>query len=141
RVVTHQRRALLSRDRQGAVGRASSLRSAAVWEDRRRDESRRGTHECVRHELQHDVECWVFGMRPSLCFLLAAFGLWAQAPSDAEIGAILAERIDKLHQNVGIAVGIIDARGRRYISHGTFGVSDPRPVGSDTIFEVGSTTK
>ena len=77
------------------------------------------------------------------CFylLLAAIALRAQAPTDAEIRAILADRIDKLHQNVGIAVGIIDANGRRFVSYGNFSVKDPRPVGNDTVFEIGSTTK
>src|ERR1017187_4004569 len=73
--------------------------------------------------------------------ILAAMALRGQVPSDAEIRAILSDRIDKLHQNVGIAVGIIDANGRRFVSYGNFSVKDPRPVGSDTVFEIGSTTK
>ena len=73
--------------------------------------------------------------------LLAAIALRAQAPTDAEIRAILMDRIDKLHQNVGIAAGIVDANGRRFVSHGNFSVKDPRPVGNDTVFEIGSTTK
>jgi CubicO group peptidase (beta-lactamase class C family) len=77
------------------------------------------------------------------CFylLVAAVALRAQAPTDAEIRAILTDRIDKLHQNVGIAVGIVDANGRRFVSYGTFSLKDPRPVGNDTVFEIGSTTK
>jgi serine-type D-Ala-D-Ala carboxypeptidase/endopeptidase len=71
----------------------------------------------------------------------AAMALRGQAPTDAEIRAILTDRIDKLHQNVGIAVGIVDANGRRFVCYGTFGVKDPRPVGNDTVFEIGSTTK
>jgi hypothetical protein len=52
------------------------------------------------------------------CFYLfvTAVALRAQVPTDAEIRTILSERIDKLHQNVGIAVGIIDANGRRFVS-------------------------
>jgi CubicO group peptidase (beta-lactamase class C family) len=77
------------------------------------------------------------------CFniLLAAIALRAQAATDAEIRAILTDRINKLHQNVGIAAGIIDANGRRFVSYGNFSVKDPRPVGDDTVFEIGSTTK
>jgi CubicO group peptidase (beta-lactamase class C family) len=77
------------------------------------------------------------------CFyiLLAAIALRAQAPTDAEIRAVLIDRIDRLHQNVGIAVGIVDANGRRFVSHGNFSVKDSRPVGNDTVFEIGSTTK
>jgi CubicO group peptidase (beta-lactamase class C family) len=66
---------------------------------------------------------------------------YAQAPSDVEIRAILAERIDTMHRNVGIAAGIIDANGRRFVHYGNFGIHDPRPVASDTIFEIGSVTK
>jgi CubicO group peptidase (beta-lactamase class C family) len=67
--------------------------------------------------------------------------LCAQAPSDAEVRAMLAERIDTLHRGVGIAVGIVDANGRRFYNHGTFAVDDPRPIANDTIFEIGSVTK
>jgi serine-type D-Ala-D-Ala carboxypeptidase/endopeptidase len=75
-------------------------------------------------------------------FLLAAAGaLRSQVPTNADISSILADRIDKLHQNVGIVVGIVDANGRRFVSHGTFSVTDSRPVGNDTVFEIGSTTK
>ena len=73
--------------------------------------------------------------------LLLAAASHAQAPSDAEIRAILADRIDTMHRNVGIAVGIIDANGRRFVNYGNFSINDPRPVGSDTLFEIGSVTK
>jgi serine-type D-Ala-D-Ala carboxypeptidase/endopeptidase len=77
------------------------------------------------------------------CFylLIAAVALRGQIPSDSVIRAILADRIDTLHQNVGIVVGIVDANGRRFVSYGNFSVKDQRPVGNDTIFEIGSTTK
>src|SRR5947209_11364547 len=80
-------------------------------------------------------------MKRLIWLLLVAGGLEAQVASDAEIRAMLVDRIDKLHQNVGIVVGVIDANGRRYISYGQMGVKDSRPVGNDTIFEIGSTTK
>lgn len=80
-------------------------------------------------------------MKPCLLLLAAAAALHAQAPTDAEIRTILADRIDKLHQNVGIAVGVIDGKGRRFVNYGTFSVKDPRPVDNDTVFEIGSTTK
>ena len=73
--------------------------------------------------------------------LLLASSVCAQAPSDAEIRASLAERIDTLRRNVGIAVGIVDSNGRRFVNYGTFGVNDPRPIASDTVFEIGSVTK
>ena len=76
-----------------------------------------------------------------LCLFAAAMALHAQVPTDAEIRAILADRIDTLHQNVGISVGVIDANGRRFVSYGNFSLTDTRPVASDTVFEIGSTTK
>lgn len=71
-------------------------------------------------------------MKRCFCLLAAAIALRAQVPTDAEIRTILADRIDTLHQNVGIAVGIVDANGRRVVSYGNFSVKDPRPVGSDS---------
>jgi len=65
---------------------------------------------------------------------------WA-APSDAAIDQILNERIDAQKQGVGIVVGMIDAKGRRIIAEGSFDQTDDRPVGRDTIFEMGSITK
>jgi CubicO group peptidase (beta-lactamase class C family) len=73
--------------------------------------------------------------------IFAALALRGQVPSDSVIRAILADRIDTLHQGVGIVVGIVDANGRRFVSYGSFSVRDPRPVGNDTVFEIGSTTK
>jgi len=65
---------------------------------------------------------------------------WA-APSDAAIDQILNERIDAQKQGVGIVVGLIDAKGRRIIAEGAFDQVDDRPVGGDTVFEMGSITK
>src|SRR5438046_1245484 len=76
----------------------------------------------------------------TVAFALAAIAC-AQAPSDADIRAILAERIDTTHRNVGIAVGIVDTNGRRFVNYGTFSVNDPRPIARDTVFEIGSVTK
>ena len=62
-------------------------------------------------------------------------------PSDAEIRQILVDRIDVQHQGVGLVVGVVDAKGRRFISHGDMAKGDPRPVDSKTIFEIGSMSK
>ena len=80
-------------------------------------------------------------MKHCFCLLIAAVALRGQVPSDSVIRAILADRIDTLHQGVGIVVVIVDANGRRFVSYGNFSVKDQRPVGNDTIFEIGSTTK
>src|SRR5580765_40037 len=65
-------------------------------------------------------------------------------PSDAEIRQILADRIDRDRQSVGIVVGVIDARdarNRRVITFGSLEKGDSRPLNGDTIFEIGSVTK
>src|SRR5215471_21593452 len=80
-------------------------------------------------------------MKLAILALAPAF-VMAQAPPDAEIRAILAERIDTLHRGVGIAVAVIDANGARsFINHGSLAVNNPRAVASDTVFEIGSITK
>ena len=65
----------------------------------------------------------------------------ARIPSDSEIRKLLAERIDTYRQGVGIVVGLIEPQGRRIVSYGTLDQADPRPVTSDTVFEIGSITK
>jgi len=65
-------------------------------------------------------------------------------PSDAEIRQILADRIDRDRQSVGIVVGVIDGgnpRDRRVITYGSLEKGDSRPLNADTIFEIGSVTK
>jgi CubicO group peptidase (beta-lactamase class C family) len=80
-------------------------------------------------------------MKFAILLLAPALVLRAQEPSDSEIRNILAERIDTLHRGVGIAIGVIDSNGRRYVNYGTLAVNDPRAVASDTMFEMGSVTK
>jgi CubicO group peptidase (beta-lactamase class C family) len=64
----------------------------------------------------------------------------AAVASDADIRAILIDRIDKQHQSVGIVVGVIDSTGRRVIAYGKT-AKDGKPVDADTVFEIGSVTK
>ena len=65
----------------------------------------------------------------------------ARIPSDSEIRKVLAERIDTYRQGVGMVVGLIEPQGRRIVSYGTLDQANPRPVTSDTVFEIGSITK
>jgi len=65
----------------------------------------------------------------------------APIPSDSEIRNILVERIDKDRQSVGIVVGIIEPAGRRIVAYGSLDKGDKRPLGGDTLFEIGSVTK
>ena len=64
----------------------------------------------------------------------------AQVPSDQQIREILSDAVDIQKRSVGISVGVIDASGRRVISHGTV-TEGGTPVDGDTIFEIGSITK
>jgi serine-type D-Ala-D-Ala carboxypeptidase/endopeptidase len=63
------------------------------------------------------------------------------SPSDADIRQILATRIDKEKQGVGIVVGVIDTKGRRVVSYGSLEKGDKRPLDGETLFEIGSITK
>jgi CubicO group peptidase (beta-lactamase class C family) len=81
-------------------------------------------------------------MRLTASLILATIPVWgAHAPTNAEIHAILADRIDRDHQSVGIVVGVIDQQGRRIVGYGSLDQGDPRPVDGDTLFEIGSVTK
>jgi D-alanyl-D-alanine-carboxypeptidase/D-alanyl-D-alanine-endopeptidase len=65
-------------------------------------------------------------------------------PSDAEIRKILAGRVDTLagpQDGIGIVVGVIGPKGRRVIPYGHLNQADPRPLGGDTLFEIGSVSK
>jgi serine-type D-Ala-D-Ala carboxypeptidase/endopeptidase len=62
-------------------------------------------------------------------------------PSSAEIRQLLVDRIDTLHDSVGIVVGVIEPQGRRVVAYGKMGAADPRPVTADTLYEIGSITK
>jgi D-alanyl-D-alanine-carboxypeptidase/D-alanyl-D-alanine-endopeptidase len=62
-------------------------------------------------------------------------------PSSDEIHGILVKRVDQQKQAVGIVVGVIDPAGRRVVAYGSLARGDPRTLGGDTIFEIGSATK
>lgn len=84
---------------------------------------------------------WVF-----MLVLLNSIGVGTMTraqslPSDAEIQAILRQRIDQEKQSTGIVVGVIDPQGRRIIHYGSFDATHSRQVNGDTLFEIGSITK
>lgn len=74
----------------------------------------------------------------SLLFLSNA--AFAAVVSDADIRAILADRIDAQHQGVGIVAGVIDSTGRRVVAYGKT-AKDGKPVDAGTLFEIGSVSK
>lgn len=64
----------------------------------------------------------------------------AQVPSDAEIKAILKQRVES-GTNTGIIAGVIDRDGRqRVVSYGTSGIAGV-PLDANAVFEIGSLTK
>lgn len=74
--------------------------------------------------------------------MLAAIVLPAQGqavPSDAEVRAILKERVDSARAP-GIVVGILENGRRRYISFGSAGAGRA-PIDEHTLFEIGSISK
>lgn len=78
--------------------------------------------------------------------LLAAGRASAQQPGEApltdeQIRAILAQRIDRDRESVGMVIGVIGAQGRRIVSRGVFGLTDKRTVAADTLFGIASTSK
>lgn len=61
--------------------------------------------------------------------------------SMADIEAILRERLAGRAAGVGLVVGLVDADSRRVVRAGGAGRADGSPLGGDTLFEIGSTTK
>jgi CubicO group peptidase (beta-lactamase class C family) len=60
---------------------------------------------------------------------------------DADIRAILIQRIDDDAQSVGMVVGVVEPVGRRIVTYGSFEKDNPRVLAGDTVFEIGSVTK
>lgn len=71
---------------------------------------------------------------------VASTQVQAALPSDAEILAIIKQRVDD-KRSAGIVVGVIDADGRqRIVSYGDPGPGQP-PLDGNTVFEIGSISK
>ncbi len=65
-------------------------------------------------------------------------------PPDAEIGKILAERVNTVagdEDGFGIVVGLIEPQGQRLVAYGHLDQGNPRPLDGSTIFEIASLTK
>ncbi|MFZ6721329.1 serine hydrolase [Undibacterium sp. Ji49W] len=75
---------------------------------------------------------------------LCAINVQAAAPvalNDADILAILKQRIDREQMGASIVIGIIDDKGSRVISHGYANVQNRTRADADTVFEIGSISK
>ena len=62
-------------------------------------------------------------------------------PDDADLRAILVERVEVRRQGVGAVVGVIDQGGRRIVAHGETRAGDGCLPDGDTVFEIASITK
>ena len=60
--------------------------------------------------------------------------------TDAEILAMLKQRVDLDKKGTGIVVGIIDGHGSRVLAYGSLSEGGA-PAGADSVFEIGSITK
>jgi serine-type D-Ala-D-Ala carboxypeptidase/endopeptidase len=65
----------------------------------------------------------------------------AHTTTNADVRAILADRIDRQRQGVGMVVGIVGPSGHRIISYGRADTKSAQSPNGDTIFEIGSVTK
>ena len=78
----------------------------------------------------------------ALAVTLATLTTAARAqPTDVEIKAILAQRIDVDKQALGLAAIVVQGDTVRIITHGAMSVHKAEPITPDTLFEVGSITK
>jgi CubicO group peptidase (beta-lactamase class C family) len=84
-------------------------------------------------------------MKPTLAVLAlitVAQPVWtAQLRSNGEIRNLLAERLAGFENSVSIVVGVIGPEGRHVVAYGAMGMTDPRPVNGDTLYEIGSISK
>ncbi len=74
-----------------------------------------------------------------LCLLAPGSAAAERLAPDAEVRAILKERVDS-RRSAGIVVGILDEGGRRVVAYGDAGSAD-KPLDGNTVFEIGSITK
>ncbi len=66
------------------------------------------------------------------------------ASAAERIPAFVREHVAQRVENgycVGLVVGVVDADGTSFVGKGRYSPGDDRPVGEDTIFEIGSITK
>jgi CubicO group peptidase (beta-lactamase class C family) len=75
------------------------------------------------------------------CVCLATPAAAAELPSDAEILQMLSMRVDLQKGATGIVEGITSPHGHHIVAYGTRGLEDKRPVGGNTVYDVGSITK
>lgn len=76
-----------------------------------------------------------------LAALFVATVLVAAGPDLDELKALLLNRTGDNHKAVGIMVGLLDAKGERYLASGAVAPGAKEAPDADTVFEIGSITK
>jgi CubicO group peptidase (beta-lactamase class C family) len=79
----------------------------------------------------------VAGLTPLWPALVPAGPPW----TEDEVRTILADRVDRGQQSVGLVVGLVDEKGRTVVGYGRRGGEDGHAPDGDTVFEIGSVTK
>ena len=74
-----------------------------------------------------------------LCLLAPGSAAAESLPKDAEVRAILKERVDS-GRSSGIVAGLLEGSARRVVGYGKSGPAD-KPLDGDSVFEIGSATK
>jgi D-alanyl-D-alanine-carboxypeptidase/D-alanyl-D-alanine-endopeptidase len=64
-----------------------------------------------------------------------------EVDDDGAIRDILRRRVEIEKRTVGMAVCVVTPNRKRFVAYGRERLSDPRPVTSETMFEIGSITK
>jgi D-alanyl-D-alanine-carboxypeptidase/D-alanyl-D-alanine-endopeptidase len=83
-------------------------------------------------------------MMGALILELHSRAAWAapeQHLSKAAIREILAARIDRQRNGVGLVAGVVAPNGRQRVGYGRIAGDDPRTPDANTVFEIASLTK
>lgn len=78
---------------------------------------------------------------PVLAALIAASSAMAQQEPPPDAGRVIADRIERDGQGVGIATAVVEAGEPRFASHGVLAAGGHRVVSETTLFEAGSLSK
>src|SRR5215217_1307515 len=62
-------------------------------------------------------------------------------PPDPAMAQILADRLDRDHQGVGLAAVVVENDTPRFASHGMLDARGTEPITQTTLFEIGSISK
>jgi hypothetical protein len=78
--------------------------------------------------------------RVAIAFMMTVSIARAADHIPSEVRETVLQRVEQ-GDCVGLVIGVVDAQGTAYFSRGRLSKDGDRPVGEDTIFEIGSITK